>query len=1021
MVTHIIASSLTPKKVEEFKRYRIVKPAWIVDSVAAGKLLPWDAHRVVDEGVSQKVLNFENGNLQSQVNNKQRGYRDQTDSSWYTAQLNNNKNNDSTNSLLPGPFTRPTDDVEDVNFDKATEKAIPETRPEVESGRTVEELTPPSHQPELVESAPSCAAVGDVPDGITNQEEGSLSPNRMKRKEPSEENLPPAKRRLTAEEHNTILLSDPRIRNSSVLNPDFLEQYYRESRLHHLSTWKADLKSQLQALTAGKTASQKSRVRRAPDARRYIMHVDFDSFFVAVSLKSHPALAEKPACVAHGSGPNSEIASCNYPARAFGVKNGMWMKRAHELCTDLKVLPYDFPGYEAASRLFYDAILATDGIVQSVSIDEALVDITHLCSPSRSIEGQELRDVSTSGEQEKANEIAQHVRDTIKEQTGCAVSVGIGNNILLAKVALRKAKPAGQYQVKPEDAMEFVGRLEVQDLPGVAWSIGGKLDEIGIKLVKDIRETNREKLVSVLGPKTGEKLWNYSRGIDKTEVGEQVIRKSVSAEVNWGVRFETQEQAEEFVESLCGEVQRRLAKEGVKGKSMTMKIMRRAEDAPLDPPKHLGHGKCDTYNKSVVLGVATNDKSIIAREAISILRSYGFSPGELRGLGVQITKLEPLKDPSSDISSQKRLQFKTALPPKEESVEDDIEEGPETPNKPNASHRPPAPGAGQKDSPSKKPLNTLGTQFLLPTQVDPKVLEELPADIRSKLMKVVPHPGQQEKPAAIAGIPNESQLDPSALEALPLELRAEVMAQYRSDQSARSGQALLPQSPRKTRMLPPPKKVAARGKPKGKTLFARTKDMGSTTLTQSNFVAAPRHVENPKIPEPDAPSEISSDFLEALPDDIRREVLAQQRAEHLKRKAGLQVQKKQRLKSQFAGQEPNVERTLILAPRPAKPTFTARNLSTLEELRQSTSAWFAEFKEDGPYEEDTEALGRYLEQVVKSEGNMKKAVDVVRWCMWIIDADEEATETWRTAVSTLRRFVNDAITSRGLGPVDFGE
>src|SRR5690242_21825618 len=74
----------------------------------------------------------------------------------------------------------------------------------------------------------------------------------------------------------------------------------------------------------------------------------------------------------------SEIASCNYPARKFGVKNGMWMKRALELCPELKILPYDFPAYEEASERFYDAILDIGGVVQSVSIDEALVDVTNI-------------------------------------------------------------------------------------------------------------------------------------------------------------------------------------------------------------------------------------------------------------------------------------------------------------------------------------------------------------------------------------------------------------------------------------------------------------------------------------------------------------------------------------------------------------------------------------------------------------------------------------------------------------------
>jgi DNA repair protein REV1 len=81
-VTHIIASNLTPKKIVEFRKYRIVKPAWVVDSIKAGKLLSWDAYRVVDEGNKQKVLQFDGGTIVSQVSKKTRSYRDQTDTSW---------------------------------------------------------------------------------------------------------------------------------------------------------------------------------------------------------------------------------------------------------------------------------------------------------------------------------------------------------------------------------------------------------------------------------------------------------------------------------------------------------------------------------------------------------------------------------------------------------------------------------------------------------------------------------------------------------------------------------------------------------------------------------------------------------------------------------------------------------------------------------------------------------------------------------------------------------------------------
>ena len=87
MVTHIIASNLTLKKKVEFVKYRMVKPAWVVDSIQAGRLLPWDSYRVVDEGPGQHVLAFNNGRVVSQASTQRDGYRDQTNTSWCTDQM----------------------------------------------------------------------------------------------------------------------------------------------------------------------------------------------------------------------------------------------------------------------------------------------------------------------------------------------------------------------------------------------------------------------------------------------------------------------------------------------------------------------------------------------------------------------------------------------------------------------------------------------------------------------------------------------------------------------------------------------------------------------------------------------------------------------------------------------------------------------------------------------------------------------------------------------------------------------
>jgi DNA repair protein REV1 len=792
------------------------------------------------------------------------------------------------------------------------------------------------------------------------------------------------------------------------------------------------------------------------------MHVDFDSFFAAVSLKKHPQYVDKPAVVAHGNGSGSEIASCNYPARKYGIKNGMWMKRAQELCPEVKILPYDFPGYEAASRLFYDSILSTGGIVQSVSIDEALIDISAICIAEGGTDGVKRSEGSNYREQSKADELAQALRDEVLAKTGCAVSVGIGGNILLAKVALRKAKPAGQYHLKPEDVLDFMGQLEVQSLPGIAWSIGGKLEEIGIKLVKDIRECSRERLINTLGPKTGEKVWDYSRGIDRVEVGEGVVRKSVSAEVNWGVRFENQEQVDEFMQGLCGELNKRLLKERVKGKQLTMKVMRRAADAPLDPPKHLGHGKCDTFNKSIQLGVATNDAAALTKDAIAMMRSFNFSPGELRGIGVQMQKLEPMKSVAEGQAegSQRRLQFKVGSASKtpvekarEPLARDEIEDDVKTPqkmrvrdvNQPSVNLQPVT-----ATTPTKKPLNVFGTQFVMPTQVDPKVLAELPEDIRAKLtrhvrpsiepvvdddlVKAPAKPVARSHSPAVA-LPNMSQLDPSIMEALPEDVRAEILGFYKSPRK-KHDQSVLPQSPRKNRVIPPPKQITRRKRGGGllanKFRAAQTGD--NSTLTQSNFVARARPDDNiatsvDTTPEPEA---LDPEFLAALPEDIRQEILDQQRQTRLQRTGGIDLSLHQQQRAKAAalrkkkGEIADEPRALVLPPLAPKPTFTSAKLSSLPDLRSAIKAWHQEFYAEGPYDEDVAALAKYLRDVIVEERDLQKAVSAVRWMGWVLE--EESGEegggstagdgAWADALVRVKESVQGAVGERGLGRVD---
>ncbi|KAL7925053.1 hypothetical protein ACQKWADRAFT_284931 [Trichoderma austrokoningii] len=962
MATHIITANLTLKKAAELARYRVVKPAWIVDSIEAGKMLPWTDYRVITEGPSQKVLKFGSGGglTQTSPTPVNLSYKEQTENSFYANQIKAESQRKLASSV-PDKSLLPS---QQQTLPTAIGLVAPKSGDETDNPAAASDNRETKVEPEAQLELDSASLVD--PSKITSKH-------------------------MTSEEHNAWLLSDPKIRQSSTANPDFLKQFYSESRLHHLSTWKASLKSSMQRLASEKGLSSQKKTRR-PGSRRYIMHVDFDSFFCAVSLKRHPQYLDKPCVVAHSTGSGSEIASCNYIAREFGVKNGMWMKRALELCPDLKVLPYDFPAYEEVSRQFYGAIISVGGIVQSVSVDEALVDVTDIILDAAESHGISVEETSLWKEQQKVDQMALDLRNKIKEETGCAVSVGIGANILQAKVALRKAKPAGQFHLKPEQVLDVIGDLKVEQLPGVAYSIGGKLEDLGVKLVKDLRDAPKDRLISMLGPKTSDRLHDYARGIDRSEVGEQPPRKSVSAEVNWGIRFISQAEAEEFVYNLCKELEKRLVNEQVKGKNLTMKIMRRALDAPLDPTKHLGHGKCDSFNKSAAFGVATHDYQMIGKEAVSILRSFRFSPGDLRGIGVQMTKLEPIKLNSlAAEGSQRKIAFAPSVGPV------------------------PLPKHTSHDIGTIAHLHASSTQFLLPSSLDPAVLAELPGDIRTKLMAQRPNMEARKSRSNSPMLADilASQVDLEVFDALPEDMKAEILALYgrKPIEPPQPGP-----SPTKSEIIQPrepttPTKASAVRDMFSKAQRQRDAEEG---MVQTDF-RSPGPVEEAQIEEDI--EDLDPDFLTELPENLRRDVIADYRRRLLALQLGLEI-------SDLKGHRetsvlPGGQRTIQFPMLPPVISFSG-SVTSLPEIKDMVDAWHSQTRKAGPHKRDVDVLERYLVKVIKEERDLSKAVSLIKWLSVVVDqdrADSRGRRAWKLAVGGIKAAMQAAVEERGLAPL----
>ena len=86
-------------------------------------------------------------------------------------------------------------------------------------------------------------------------------------------------------------------------------------------------------------------------------------------------------------------------------------------------------------------------------------------------------------------------------------------------------------------ALHTLTRELYESLSGVGWAQANKLQLMGVELCSDLQKIALQQLQKEFGPKTGQSLYNYCRGIDDRQMKMEQERKSVSAEINYGIRF----------------------------------------------------------------------------------------------------------------------------------------------------------------------------------------------------------------------------------------------------------------------------------------------------------------------------------------------------------------------------------------------------------------------------------------------------------------------------------------------------
>lgn len=246
-------------------------------------------------------------------------------------------------------------------------------------------------------------------------------------------------------------------------------------------------------------------------APRKIIHVDMDAFYASVEQRDDPSLRGRPVVVAW-RGARSVVCAASYEARKFGIHSAMPAVRAERLCPQAAFVPPDFARYKAVSRQIRNVFDRHTSLVEPLSLDEAYLDVTAAESGLPS-----------------ATACAEVIRAAIREETGLTASAGIAPNKFLAKVASDWNKPDGQYVVRPRDIDAFLIPLKVKLIPGVGKVMQGRLAELGVHTVGDLRGIAQHLLEQRFG-RWGQRLYELARGLDERPVSNDRLLQQISSE-----------------------------------------------------------------------------------------------------------------------------------------------------------------------------------------------------------------------------------------------------------------------------------------------------------------------------------------------------------------------------------------------------------------------------------------------------------------------------------------------------------
>lgn len=325
---------------------------------------------------------------------------------------------------------------------------------------------------------------------------------------------------------------------------------------------------------------------------RTILHCDLNNFYASVECVKNPELMGKPIAVCGNENDRHGIVLAkSQAAKAYGILTGDTVAEARRKCKEIAIVHPDFDSYFKYSQTVKKIYERYTDLIEPFGIDECWLDVS----------GSEM--LFGTGE-----DIADSIRNTVKNETGLTVSVGVSFNKVFAKLGSDMKKPDAVTVISRENFREKIWSLPACEMLWVGRRTYKTLNKYGIYTIGDIASAHPSFMRKMLG-KNGFDLWLYANGADTSPVSHKdarTIPQSIGRGITCVESLVNEDEVSRVINQLCTNVSNNLRREGllatgiqltVKNDALTVHQYSLSLQFPADSAKELSDAACRIFHK----------------------------------------------------------------------------------------------------------------------------------------------------------------------------------------------------------------------------------------------------------------------------------------------------------------------------------------------------------------------------------------------------------------------------------------